>query len=140
MNTEAPTYTLDELCALIDISKRTVRYYIQQGLIPGPEGKNRGARYHQQHVERLLELKKWQAAGLSLERIAELLNTDAASEVPLKPTQPGSVEIWSHLIIADGVQLMIEPGRSKLTSEQIRKLSRTILQAYQDITEEEEKC
>lgn len=137
MNTDTQTYTLDELCKLVDMSKRTVRYYIQQGLIPGPEGKNRGARYHQTHIERLLELKKWQNAGLSLERIAELLNQPASMQIPIKPVQQGAVEIWSHLMISDGVQLMIEPGRSHLSSEQIRKLAQEILKAYQAITNKE---
>jgi DNA-binding transcriptional MerR regulator len=54
MNTENQTYSLDELCQLADMNLRTVRYYIQQGLVPGPEGKNRGARYFQLHLERLL--------------------------------------------------------------------------------------
>jgi len=139
MNTEKQTYTLDELCALVDMNKRTIRYYIQQQLVPRPEGKNRGAHYHKTHIERLLELKKWQAAGLSLERIAELLNSPDKLDIPLKPVQQGSVELWSHLMISDGIQLLIEPGRSQLSSEQIRKLSQQILKAYQAITNEEQK-
>lgn len=134
MNTQ--TYTLDELCQLADINLRTTRYYIQQGLVPKPEGKNRGARYTTLHLERLLEVKKWQAAGLSLERIAELVEQPGAADIPVKRPQPGSVELWSHLLIRDGLQLLIEPGRSGLNSAQIRRLAQEILAAYENISKE----
>lgn len=134
MNTQ--TYTLDELCQLADINLRTTRYYIQQGLVPKPEGKNRGARYTTLHLERLLEVKKWQAAGLSLERIAELVEQPGAADIPVKRPQPGSVELWSHLMIRDGLQLLIEPGRSGLNSAQIRRLAQEILAAYENISKE----
>lgn len=140
MNTEtdinAQTYNLDELCQLADMNLRTVRYYIQQGLVPGPEGRNRGARYFPSHLERLLQIKKWQAAGLSLERIAEIVEQPNALNIPIKQPQPGSVELWSHLMISEGLQLMIEPGRSGLTSAQIRQLSRDILTAYHNLKKE----
>jgi DNA-binding transcriptional MerR regulator len=142
MNTEtetkAQTYSLDELCQLADMNLRTVRYYIQQGLVPGPEGKNRGARYFPLHLERLLQIKKWQAAGLSLERIAEIVEQPNAVNIPMKQPQPGSVELWSHLMISEGLQLLIEPGRSGLTSAQIRQLSREILTAYHNLKKAEE--
>lgn len=134
MNTQ--TYTLDELCQLADINLRTARYYIQQGLVPKPEGKNRGARYTTLHLERLLEIKKWQAAGLSLERIAEIVEQPGAVDIPVKRPQPGSVEVWSHLLIRDGLQLLIEPGRSGLNSAQIRRLAQEISAAYENISKE----
>ena len=49
---EAPeTLTLDELAALVDLPKRTVRYYIQLGLVDRPEGETRAARYGPRHAE-----------------------------------------------------------------------------------------
>ena len=42
-----PVYTLNELCSLVDMSIRTVRYYVQQGLVDRPEGETRAARYGQ---------------------------------------------------------------------------------------------
>jgi hypothetical protein len=55
----------------------------------------------------------------------------------MKQPQPGSVELWSHLMISEGLQLLIEPGRSGLTSAQIRQLSREILAAYHNLKKEE---
>ena len=78
------TFTLDELCTLVDLPKRTVRYYIQLGLVDRPEGETRAARYFPRHVEQLLQIRKWTEAGVSLERIRELL----AGELPRVPPRP----------------------------------------------------
>ena len=68
-----PSYPLSDLCVLADLSPRTVRYYVQIGLVDRPEGEPRSARYGATHLGHLLLLKKWPAAGLSLELIPELL-------------------------------------------------------------------
>ena len=79
-------FALDELAGLVDLPRRTVRYYIQIGLVDRPEGAGRGARYTTRHLDQLLEIRKWQRAGLSLERIRELLKPDAdtASMPPVR--------------------------------------------------------
>ena len=126
------TYQLSELCALVDLSIRTVRYYVQQGLVDRPQGETRAARYGQKHLDQLLLIKKWTAAGLSLERIRELLaGADAA--VPERQSRRGTVEVVSRLHIADGVELLIEPSRAGLTPEQVRELSRGVMLLYDEI-------
>ena len=64
-----PSYPLSELCVLAGLPPRTVRYYIQIGLVDRPQGETRAARYGARHLEQLLQIKKWTAAGVSLERI-----------------------------------------------------------------------
>ena len=66
-------FTIDEICALVEMNKRTVRYYIQKGLVDRPEGIGKGAFYSHAHLEQLLAIRKWKAAGLSLERIQDIL-------------------------------------------------------------------
>ena len=129
-----PSYSLDELCALTELPPRTVRYYIQLGLVDRPEGETRAARYSRQHLEQLLAIKKWQRAGLSLDRIGELLaeGPDAATPPP-KQRGAGTVEVWSHLVVTDGLELQIEPGQAGLTPEQVRALFRRVMAVYQDI-------
>ena len=129
---EDRTFSLDELCTLADLPKRTVRYYMQIGLVDRPEGLNRGARYHPRHLEQLLAIRKWQAAGLSLERIRELLATPDPDAPPLKPRQAGSVEVWSRLLVAPGVELHIEPGQAGLSPEAVRAFCRAVLAAFND--------
>lgn len=141
MNTdnEERHYSLDELCTLTDTSKRTVRFYMQEGLVDRSEGQRKGAYYLERHLLQLLEIKKWQSAGLSLERIRQIIRNEKDNELipPIQPQQPGSLEVWSHLNIADGIQLQIEPNRSGLSPEQIRKLLKSIMKELSRITGEE---
>jgi len=138
---EPEKFTLDELCSLVDVPKRTIRFYMQEGLVDRPEGAKRGAYYLRRHLEQLLEIQKWQKAGLSLERIKELL-AGPEGEGPLPPPRrrrPGELEVWSHLVIRDGVELHIEPRQADLTPEQIRELSRGVMALVKRITGKEKK-
>ncbi len=145
MNNHDPKFSLDELCALVEMNKRKVRYYIQHELVDRPEGVGgKGAFYTHRHIEQLLTVKKWKTAGLNLERIKEITNINSDSgenpnnlTPPPRPKQPGSIEVWSHLHIADGIELHIEPNRSGLTPEHIRALCRNILEDYEKITTED---
>ena len=128
------SYPLSELCALVDMPVRTVRYYVQQGLVDRPQGETRAARYSQRHVEQLLLIKKWSASGLSLDRIRELL-TGSEPGVPQRARRPGSVEVVSHLYVADGVEILIEPGRAGLTPEQVRQFTRGVMALYREVVE-----
>ena len=134
MNTvnNTQTFSLDELCALTDLTKRTVRYYVQIGLVNRPEGETRAAKYSPQHLEQLLLVKKWTAAGVSLDRIRELLQGGSAP-VPERGRVPGSIEVCSHLHVAQGVELVIEPTRAGLTPEQLRLFVRAVMSAYEQI-------
>lgn len=118
---DARRFRLDELCALADLPPRTLRYYMQLGLVDRPIGETRAAYYTGEHLDQLLQVRKWTQAGVSLERIRELLHGEPP-EVPPKPRGPGTVEVWSHLVVADGVELAVEPGRAGLGLEQVREL------------------
>lgn len=125
--------TLDELAALVELPRRTVRYYIQLGLVDRPVGETRAAYYTAGHLDQLLTIRKWTDAGLSLERVRELLEGADPAVPPPRPRQPGSVEVMSHLIVADGVELVIEPGRAGLKPEEVRELFKALLTAHSDI-------
>jgi DNA-binding transcriptional MerR regulator len=129
--------TLDDLVSLVDLPKRTVRYYIQLGLVDRPEGETRAARYGPKQVEQLLAIRKWTAAGVSLERIRELLSGDVPP-VPARPRAAGTVEVWSHLVVDDGVEITIEPGRAGLTPEQVREFSAGVMALYRRIRDDHE--
>lgn len=137
MNTKTPdettTHSLNELCVLADVPIRTARYYIQMGLVDRPEGETRSARYSPKHLEQLLQIRKWTQAGLSLERIRELLK-GVDLDVPSRPVVSGSLEVKSHLTVADGIEVVIEPGRAGLSPEQVRALLKKIMSAHSELT------
>lgn len=130
---DAPSYPLSDLCVLADLPMRTVRYYVQIGLVDRPAGETRAARYGPRHLEQLLAIKKWSAAGVSLERIREVLHGDVAP-LPPRPRQPGAVEVWSHLLVADGIEVVIEPSRAGLSPEAVRQFIQGVIALHREIT------
>jgi DNA-binding transcriptional MerR regulator len=136
MNTKE--FTLDQVCALVDLPKRTVRYYIQLGLVSRPEGTARGSYYTERHVEQLLAVKRWREAGLSLERIGLLLAEGEEIAIAPSPRRPGEIEVWSHVILADGIELHLEPSRAGLTPEQVRELVARTLATFEQVKGKEE--
>ena len=126
MSNDTQHFSLDEISTLADLPPRTVRYYIQEGLVDRPEGLKRGAYYTRSHLEQLLTIRKWQRAGLNLERIRELLAEPAeGTDIPPgRPKRPGDVTVRSHILLRPGVELVIEPGEAGLTAEQVRAFAR----------------
>jgi DNA-binding transcriptional MerR regulator len=129
------TFNLDELSSLTEQSKRTIRYYIQVGLLEKPIGVGRGSHYNTQHLNQLLEIRKWQQAGLSLERIQKLISeqSDIGLVPPKPPRKPGSVEVRNHVVIGESVELMIEPTRADLSPEQVRALAKAVMVQFSRI-------
>lgn len=125
-------YSIDELSTLAGVTPRTVRYYIAQGLLERPEGEKRGAHYLRRHLEQLLLVRRWTEAGLSLDRVRELLD-GAPEDPPRRAAAPGSVEVWSRITVADGLEVHLEPGRAGLSPEQVRALVRNITGLYRQV-------
>jgi len=69
----ATELSISEVCARLDLSPRTVRYYEELGLLPGVRRKA-GARrvYGQDELERLRFITRLKALGLALEEVREL--------------------------------------------------------------------
>jgi len=66
------TFDLTDLCQQCDVTTRTVRYYIQQGLLPSP-GLGAGARYGPGHLARLRLIRRLQREHLPLAEIRRRL-------------------------------------------------------------------
>ena len=136
---EQQTFTLNEIASLAELPRRTVRYYIQTGLVDRPQGLGKGAFYTQHHIEQLVLVRKWQLAGLSLNKIGDVLKQQASGPLPPTPRRAGTVEVWSHLVVAEGVEVNLEPGRAGLSPEQVRAFFRGVTQLYQKVQEIEDK-
>jgi DNA-binding transcriptional MerR regulator len=81
--------TLGELTAAADVSVRTVRYYIAEGLLPPPEGSGPGSAYTQGHLDRLRLIQRLKEAYLPLKEIRRRLSGLSDDEV------------WSLLVAGD---------------------------------------
>lgn len=135
--TLSPSYSIDEIAALVELPRRTVRYYIQQGLVDRPIGEKRAAYYTPAHLEQLLTIRKWQNAGLSLERIREILSgPDVGMLPPVRPRGAGTVEVWSHLVVSDGLEITLEPGRAGMSPEDVRTFFRGVSALYEQLKQQ----
>ena len=119
-------YSIDDLVRLTGLTKRTIRYYIQTGLVARPEGERRAAYYGERHLETLLRVKRLTAEGFSLERVKALI--DAPERVPSAAPAPGSVTVRSHIHLAPGVELSVDPLEAGLTNEELRALVRVLIE------------
>src|SRR5262245_59605526 len=83
---------LNDLCVESDVTARTVRYYIQQGLLPSP-GLGAGARYGPAHLARLRLIRRMQREHLPLAEIRrrlEELDEDAILRLAEAPSSDNS--------------------------------------------------
>lgn len=113
-------WDLNELADAAGVTPRTVRYYVQQGLLPSPAARGPGAHYERDHLDRLRLIKRLQRQHYPLAEIRrrlELLDEHgvrrALQETP-EPTH-GSALDYARDILASGshrVLPSVAPGYS----------------------------
>lgn len=88
--------SIGELAQAAGVTRRVVRFYVQRELLAAPNGRGRGSYYNQEHLQQLLQIKEWQAAGHSLEAIGLLLQqTGTGATQPAKRVEPESASLES---------------------------------------------
>lgn len=81
MTSQSRTMTLAELTEAADVSTRTVRYYIAEGLLPPPEGAGPSSVYTAGHLTRLRLIQRLKAAYWPLKEIRRRLAGLSDAEV-----------------------------------------------------------
>lgn len=94
-----PPLSLIDLCEALDVTPRTVRYYIQQGLLPPPTGAGAGAAYADAHVDRLRVIKALQKEHLPLAEIRARLDAVGGGDVSalIAPPPTGKSDAMSYI-------------------------------------------
>ncbi|WP_434386498.1 helix-turn-helix domain-containing protein [Melittangium boletus] len=119
-------WKLSELAEAVGVSARTVRYYVQRGLLPAPPFKGPDTVYGEEHLLRLKAIRVLQARFLPLDAIqAELARLDepalralaesdaapptpapgppaSAAPAPVAPPEPTR---WRRWELAPGLEL-----------------------------------
>lgn len=123
---DEPRYAIGDLAELGGVSRRTVRYYVQEGLIPAPLGVGRGNHYGPGHLEQLLRVKTLQESGNTLEAIRGVLNGSQSDPAPASsPASRNAAalaprSLWRRITLAPGVELHLSsevglPSPARLT-------------------------
>lgn len=115
---DAPTYAIGELADAAGVSRRTVRFYVQKGLIDPPLGRGRGSAYTGRHLEQIRRVRELQRGGLELDSIRDL---PAGVDLPRSPApgRPRGSSLVIRVPIGPGLRLEIDaslriPGDNQL--------------------------
>lgn len=85
-------YKVSELANKAGVTKRTIHYYISKGLLLPPEGSGVNSLYNDEHLERILLIKKLQAEYMPLNKIREYI-----LENPTEKAQKNAKEIKTKI-------------------------------------------
>ena len=88
---DSRSWNLATLCELAGVTPRTVRYYVQQGLLPSP-GLGAGARYSEAHLARLALIRSLQKEHLPLAEIRRRL-AGVDDRTVIRNVEPGVREV-----------------------------------------------
>ena len=81
MEQEKSEFTLKELCKAADVTERTVRFYIAEGLLEPPAGPKSRSRYGYEHLLCLHLIRQLKERYLPLRQIKELVAAKNVTEL-----------------------------------------------------------
>lgn len=87
-------YKISELAEKAGVTKRTIHYYISKGLLLPPEGSGVNSIYNDEHLERLLLIKKLQEKYMPLNKIREYILENPKEKVEEKIEGNTEAEVY----------------------------------------------
>jgi DNA-binding transcriptional MerR regulator len=135
MSSTTKTYTIGELAGEANVTTRTIRYYVSEGLLAPPEKGGRAASYNDEHLARLALIKILKEEFLPLQEIASLLNgldKQAVFEL-LKEKQKAEIPAPTPNSAKAYLQTLLNPPNSVAETP---TLMRHRLQAKKEVAEE----
>ena len=139
----AVRYPIGELATLGGVSRRTVRYYVQEGLIPQPLGLGRGNHYTADHLEQLLRVKAMQESGRTLDEIRGALGQAPSRRGAGKPAREEVLprSLWRRIALTPGVEVHVASTARLPSPARLRELAEWCRLHFADAgqTEEDER-
>ncbi len=118
---------IHELEAATGVPMRTLRHWVKKGVLPGPRGRGRVARYTESHLIRAQAIKHFRASKVSIREIRQRIGALSDEEVkamvpsparetadgvpagPLPTTYPFAM--WELIGLAEGLFIMLDPRK-----------------------------
>lgn len=125
---EDARYGIEELAALGGVTRRTVRYYVQEGLLQPPLGIGRGRHYGPEHLARLQAVRALQERGLSLDEVRAELERGSGRRraTPMAVSLPEpqvTRSAWTRVEVVPGVELHVSGQRRLPPPGRLRELA-----------------
>jgi DNA-binding transcriptional MerR regulator len=110
---------INELVQKSGMTRRTIYFYIQQGILPAAQGAGLGASYNEEHLLRLQALPVLRLRGMrlddirshfqrtSLQDLRQLARESATIEAPIKNKTVQSQSMMRY-ILCPGVELLVD--------------------------------
>ena len=127
------TYKIDELARAAGMSARTVRYYVQRGVLPAAAFRGKDTAYGHEHLVRLRAIRRLQEAYFPLDAIAAELDGRSLGEIeriadgkltPASPSMPSASASPSPSASASGGAGGAREGDEDLRAAIARESSR----------------
>lgn len=129
-------YSIADLESISGVNRRNIHFYIQQGVLPPPEGAGLAARYDEEHLQRLRAIPVLRNRGLRLDEIREKLGQSSAREIAQILAQPqplpGAIRrtpraavsgrTTIRYIVAPGVEIFVDGGLPASMREKVTRL------------------
>jgi len=129
---ENAALSIGELADAAGLSRRAVRFYVQQKLLDPPTGVGRGRHYGREHLNQLRRIAALQSAGHSLDEIRQVFDGQnvepSAARRRVRPLV--STELWTRLSIADGIELNFDARRFSPSAEDLAELRDQIRRVF----------
>lgn len=119
-------YSIDDISEITGLSRRTIRFYIQENIIEPPAGRGRGGFYYDSHLSDLLKIKKLQDKGLNLSSIREILKSKISSDENIKEQkevfEDYKRDTWIRYEIAEGLELHFKRSIEEKSGKKINEI------------------
>jgi DNA-binding transcriptional MerR regulator len=134
----AKRFSVGELAELGGVSRRTVRYYVQEGLIPAPLGLGRGGHYTEKHLETLLRVKQMQEQGLPLMEVRErLTGPKRRKENPDVPQL--ARHLWTRIPLLPGLEIHVSQDLKVPAPQKLQEIVELCRQRFRPRRNNEEE-
>ncbi len=119
--TRKELWTIDELEDASGLTKRTIKYYVQLGLISPAIGETRSARYTASHLQEIQFIRNLQSKGYSLKQIQEM--KPRADDVIPKKRKVASPHLFLEFYLGQGVYLKFDNNENKFEETKMKELA-----------------
>ena len=122
---EEKKYNIGQLAELTGVSRRTIRFYVQSGLLAAPQGAGRGHFYTDVHLQMLQKIVALKEGRHSLDAIASMLqDSPRPAETFPSPT------IWTRVEICAGLEIHVQGGHYPVTPARVTKLQKFVQELF----------
>ena len=125
--------SIAQIAEAVGLTRRAIRFYVQQRLVDPPVGLGRTSHYTVEHAERLKRVLELQSAGHSLEAIRQIW-AGAQSAPPANGRARAQVasRLYARLQLLDGLELHFDATRFQPDAKTLAALRNSIQRAFSE--------